>query len=267
MRLILTLVILVCFSALVYGNFHWNDKLASAVDREEAHLLVGGAAKSEKEAELEENKMTVDDFSNLPSESAEFIIEKFNKDEEIELVIIGSEYTIAGEQSWSTMFKEKMEHTYERLFNITIIDIPGGATTEEVISNDLINKNLTVTPDFVILEPFLLESNGIIDIEQSLNHISTMIDDIKLLNTDVFIFLQPAQPLHKAIYYPTEVEKLKNVAKEQELFYIDHWNNNWPDYHSDEFLEYIIPDTILPNEKGHLIWANYILRLFSIEEG
>lgn len=250
--------------ALVYGNYHWNGKLASAVDKGEAQFLNNG--EKTKKLESDEKEITVEDFSDLPIDSAKFIMDKYNNEEAVELVVIGSEYKAAGEQPWSAIFKDEMEQTYKNLFNITIIEVSGGVTTEEVINNDLINQNLTIKPDIVILEPFLLDSNGIVGIDHSLDHISTMIDDIKRINSDVFIFLQPAQPLHKAIYYPEEVGKLKSMAEDRQLFYIDHWADNWPDYNSDEFLEYTIPDTIFPNQQGHQIWADYIIRLFKNEE-
>ncbi|MGD6871004.1 SGNH/GDSL hydrolase family protein [Sutcliffiella horikoshii] len=264
MRAILTLVVLICIGALVYGNYHWIGKLASAVGKEEAQFLYN--VDNTNELESGEKELTVEDFSNLPIDNAKFIMDKYNRGEAVELVLIGSEYKTAGVQSWSGIFKDEIEQTYKILFNITIIELSGEVTTEDVINNDLINKNLSIIPDIVILEPFLLDSNGIIGIERSLEHVETMIEDVKLINSDVFVFLQPAQPIHKAIYYPDEVAKLQSMAEDQEIFYIDHWTDNWPDYNSDEFLEYIIPDTIIPNQKGHQIWADYIMGLFKNEE-
>ena len=34
MRTIMMLVVLTCIGAIVYGNFHWNSKLSSAMDQE-----------------------------------------------------------------------------------------------------------------------------------------------------------------------------------------------------------------------------------------
>jgi hypothetical protein len=60
-----------------------------------------------------------------------------------------------------------------------------------------------------------------------------------------------------------EVEQLKTLAENEGYTFIDHWKN-WPDYQSEEIKDYILYDSgsIAPNEKGHEVWAEYIIDIF-----
>jgi len=69
-----------------------------------------------------------------------------------------------------------------------------------------------------------------------LQNISAIIEDLKNENLDVFLFLQPGQPIHKAIYYSDDIEALKSWTEENGYTYIDNWTS-WPDYQTEELKE------------------------------
>lgn len=260
MRAVLTLVVLFCIGAIIYGNFHWNDKLGSAVDREAANALKGRTATAPVVVENME-ETNEGSFDNLPIEASEFLKKKINDGGVVELVIIGSEVNELADKNWAKLFKEELESTYNGLFNITVNSVTGEVTTVDVVNEDLHLNNITTVPDIVILEPFLLDSNGLIRIEHSLENISIMIEDLKDLNPDLFLFLQPGQPLRNAIYYPLDVEELELWSKEEGYTYINHWEN-WPK-ESEELSDYIKTEDIQPNEKGHKVWAEYLINYFT----
>ncbi len=262
MRAISMLVVLFCIGALVYGNFHWNDKLGSAVNQEAANILTN---RSETATEVTENKenSTKGSFAELPLEMSEFLTEKHNNGEVVELVIIGSDVNKLADKKWTKLFKEELQTTYNELFNITVNAIPGEVTTADVVNEGLHLENLNSVPDIVILEPFLLDSNGLIMIEHSLENISIMIEDLKEMNSDLFLILQPGQPLRNATYYPKDVEELRTWSVEHGYTYINHWES-WPT-NAEELSEYIETEDIIPNDKGHEVWAEHLIKYFTGE--
>lgn len=261
MRVFLMLVILFCFGAVIYGNFHWNEKLASAVDQKAPNVKESTKGDIEKVNNKEE--LNKESFTNLPLEVAEYLRGKQSSGEVVELVIIGSKVNELADKKWSMLFKEELESTYDGLFNITVNAIPGEVTTTDVVKENLYLENLYTIPDIVILEPFLLDSNGMIIIEHSLENISIMIEGLKKKNPNLFLFIQPGQPLRDAIYYPMDIAELEAWTLEQGYTYINHWQS-WPT-DSEEISMYIENDDIIPNEEGHRIWAEHLINYFTDE--
>jgi len=265
MRAFMTLIVLVCIGTIVYGNYHWNSKLGTAVDGKVVDVFENSTATATEVVNNNKEEGIEGSFANLPAALAETLIEKSGNEEVVNLSIIGSEVNALHDDSWSAIFIEEMERTYDGLFNITVTAVQGEVTTKDVVQGNLHLENLNTKPDVVILEPFLLDSNGLILIDHSLVNISTIIKDLKAENPDVFLFLQPAQPIQNAIYYPDDVEALKSWTEENGYTYLNHWTS-WPDYQSDELQDYINPDSIIPNEKGHEVWAEYMVNYFTGNE-
>lgn len=80
MRALLTIVILVCIGSIVYGNYHWKDKVASAGDSRSGMQVESKADASEKSSkeqdEDEKLESTASSFPNLPMDLADFLIQK-----------------------------------------------------------------------------------------------------------------------------------------------------------------------------------------------
>ncbi|CAG9621392.1 SGNH/GDSL hydrolase family protein [Sutcliffiella rhizosphaerae] len=265
MRTLLTVVISLCIGSIIYGNYHWNHKIGSASVGKEEEITINNKTETTKDKKEHTKVVGENEYPNLPTEVSTFLNEKMSDGESVELLVIGSEVIEMGERPWTTIFKQELEREYGRFFNITIKAIPGEVTTSDVIERDLLLENVDISPDIVIFEPFLLDSNGYILIEHSLENITLMIEKIKNMNPDLFLFLQPGQPIYNAIYYPDDVNTLRTYSEEHGHPYIDHWSN-WPDYHSVEFKEYYIHESFNPNEKGHEVWAEYLLNLFMSKE-
>ncbi|WP_404468988.1 SGNH/GDSL hydrolase family protein [Sutcliffiella horikoshii] len=261
MRAFMTLIVLICIGTIVYGNYHWNSKLGSAVDGK-VDVHKNSTATATEVVDNNKEEVVNGSFTNLPESLVETLNEKSENKETINLAIIGSEVNGFHDNSWTTIFKEEMESTYDGLFNITVTAIQGKVTTSDVVQENLHLENLNAKPDVVILEPFLLDSNGLIIIDHSLQNISSIIEDLKAENPDVFLFIQPGQPIHNAVYYPEDVEALKTWTEENGYTYLDHWSS-WPGYQSDVLLDYMNPDSIIPNEKGHEVWAEYMVNYFT----
>ncbi|WP_078378865.1 SGNH/GDSL hydrolase family protein [Sutcliffiella halmapala] len=266
MRILTILVAVGCIAAIIYGSVHWQQKIKNVPSE---GVIASTNLESDKERNVGEtvasSKGNIEDYvTSLPLDIAEFLVKASENQEKVELVIIGSGASTIGERVWPAIFKEEIESTYGELINVSVYDIPN-ATSIDVINGNLHMEAIDVTPDIIIFEPFILEDNGVVLLEQRLQHIKTMIADIKELNENAFFFLQPPHPVQGAVYYPLEVEELKVLAEEEGHTFIDHWTN-WPDYQTDEIVEYLLPQNKAPSEKGHEVWAEYIVNIFINKE-
>ncbi|MGM0837605.1 MAG: SGNH/GDSL hydrolase family protein [Bacillota bacterium] len=265
MRILTVIVALSCVAAIVFGSMHWKQKIATVSTEE---VIATTNIENENDPKTDEKTMETKGISieevtsSLPTEAASKLIAAKETDDTVEIVIVGSEANTMGDRIWPDIFKEKMNETYGEMVNITVFDIQN-VTTEIVVSDELHMEAVKQNTDIIILEPFMLNDNGAVNIDDTLVNIQTIIEDFKAVNKEAYVFLQPAHPIYNATFYPLEVEQLKTLAENEGHTFIDHWKN-WPDYQSEEIKDYILYDSasIAPNEKGHEVWAEYITNLF-----
>ena len=116
-------------------------------------------------------------------------------------------------------------------------------------------------PDLVLLEPFLLNDNGVVMIDDTLAHIQSIIDQLKSAAPNAVVILQPPNPIYNATYYPRQVERLEAFANENGYPYLNHWPA-WLDDQSEELNRYVDPQTDLPTAEGAKVWANALAKRF-----
>ncbi|MGD6831751.1 SGNH/GDSL hydrolase family protein [Sutcliffiella halmapala] len=270
MRILAFIIVIICSITLVLGNLHWKEKLenSSAVgaavnekaSTKEEGSDIGVTTGSEIDPSLKEK------LAFLPFGTSSFIEEAASNQQTIDLLILGSEANTMGSMPWTKLFQEKMEDAYGDLFHITIKEIRD-TSSYTVVNEELHSENLEVTPDLLILEPFLIKDNSVgISIEQSIEHIEMIIEDFKSLNPELHVFLQPAHPLHGGLYYPRDVEVFREYVELSEYTYINHWQV-WPEDHNSAELEALLmEDNAGPNDEGHEVWAEYVANIFINEE-
>ncbi len=95
------------------------------------------------------------------------------------------------------------------------------------------------------------------EINESLDHVSSVMDSIKSKNPETVFILQPPHPLYNATFYPNQVKALKNYAEAEGIVYLDHWKA-WPDYSTEKIKDYLTKDQSEPSVKGHEVWAKFV---------
>jgi hypothetical protein len=264
MRVIaLIIVIILAVGTIITGKVHWNKKLSVYHGMESTVVL------SEEESNQVEEKATLDVSQytkNLPEQVTQKIEEAVHKDEPIQFVILGSKSTSSAENGWPSLLEKELLDTYgENVFEITIVEI-SDKTSTQVVQEQLYKEVTQLTPDLLLFEPFILMDNGEVEMAERLENITTIIDEFKKVNSSVYVYLQPANPLYNATYYPKEVEDLKLFAEQQSITYLNHWDA-WPDYRTEEIKTYLEADPTIagksvPNEQGHELWASFLTDYF-----
>ncbi|WP_052659397.1 SGNH/GDSL hydrolase family protein [Bacillus alveayuensis] len=245
---------------IVIGHIYWKEKIHQSVEQA---LSQNGSTAMQKEGKQQEEwkRQLLEYASNLPEAVQQKIETAVSSKQPVQFVIFGSEATSADPTGWPNLLKQSLDDTYGAdIFSITIKEYKD-MTTTEAIEEKIIEDVIALKPDVILFEPFILNNNGALPIEQTLEDITKMLTELQSSLSDVVVMLQPAHPIYRAIYYPREVEQLKQYAEENGYIYLDHWVG-WPDYKSDEIKKYVTEDNNTPTEEGHRLWADFLKNYF-----
>jgi hypothetical protein len=256
------LTIVISVGTIILGHLHWKEKIS-------AHAKQAVPASMEQQSETDatqaaDKETKLKYAKNLPKEIQEKIAKSIETGKSLHFVMFGSEATSSSPSGWPAILKEKLLETYgEDIFQVSVVEIPE-KTSSEIVNEKLYEEVVNLKPDILLFEPFTLKDNGAVDLDTRNENISTIIQAIKEQVPDAVILLQPPHPLYNAVYYPKEVEDLKNFAEENGWIFLNHWKA-WPDQKSEEIREYLSADRKTPSEKGHQVWAQYLIDYFVSE--
>jgi hypothetical protein len=239
-----------CLAFIVVSHFLWIEKTTVLQATEQTNL-----ASEESNAQQE----TIDELlpltKNWPATSVEKFKQALEQEKPFKIVIAGSS-ALGGETGWAQDTKARLIEAYGA--DYLTVEVREYDMTSEVFIAE--NKHLELADlkaDLILFEPFILKNNGGVEMETTLANLTTTIDAIKQAGPESTVILQPANPIYKAKIYPTQIDQLKNYAVENDLVYLDHWGM-WPDPNSVEIKDYLSSDQSLPNEKGNLVWTEFI---------
>ncbi|WP_338449649.1 SGNH/GDSL hydrolase family protein [Niallia oryzisoli] len=251
-RIIPILLIIVCVATLYFGQANWNKKTAISTTTaavKEGQPNVHDAHPSVWETLLPNTK-------NWPVESTNTFQASIQKEKPFKIVFLGSDSLGNGKDSWPEIVTTALKETFHDYINVNTLQYD--LTSSEYVKQNLQSELIKEQPDLIIFEPFTLNDNGVVKIEDSLDNLSTIIQDVQADNPKAVFILQPPHPLYNATFYPKQVELLKDYAKDHGIVYLDHWEV-WPDSESIEIKEYLVEDQTQPSVKGHELWAGYLV--------
>lgn len=260
MRNIFTaLIFIVCIFALVAGKIHWNQKIDAAGGKE----IDNQTATSENKPQTEEDNMATL-TRHLPEDLSEKIAKATAENKTLHIVAAGSNATAEGSGTWTSILQKRLDKAYGKdRFQISV-ESYGDEISINVVQQEHYTSMIEHEPDIVLFEPFLLVDNGKVAISNTLESIEIITSKLKEMSEHTVIILQPPNPIHNAVHYPTQVQELQTFAEEHNFIFLNHWEN-WPHYESDELLDYLDENNV-PNTKGHQVWADYIANYFTGEE-
>ncbi|UTR11818.1 SGNH/GDSL hydrolase family protein [Evansella sp. LMS18] len=275
-RWLVFLIIFISIGAVIFGRFSYQAKLSDIAEAAKEHSSTPILqAEDNAASEPEENNGTDNNESSeiniaeltgdLDSSIRDLIEGRYAEDEKIEVAAFGSRALTDSENEglipWPELLEENLNESYgTELFEITIYSFDR-LTSLEVYQDSLYEEAAVSQPDLLILEPFMLSNNGNVRIEDSLDITERLIEEFERENEDIIVLVQPAPPLYNSVFYPQEVEELKNFAEETGLTYIDHWEE-WPGIQEDELLNYSVDRQGIPTEAGHELWAEALKKYF-----
>lgn len=271
-KLFILVVAILALASIVAGKVHWDNKIEATtknvvktentnIKSEEASNLEESEEKSNEQSMVKEEVLEY--TKNLPDEIVAKIENAIATGEPVHLAIMGSVSTAAGPNGWPTLLKQELLNTYgEAIFKVSIKEIADTKSTE-IVANRLYQDVIDSKPDILLFEPFILEDNGYVELQDRFANFTTIINDFKEQLPDITILVQPANPLHNATFYPKEIAEFKTFVENSGYIYLNHWEA-WPDPNSPEMANYLLSG--LPNDLGHQVWAEYLIDYFIFVE-
>ena len=238
---------------LVIGNINWNLQEESPLSKIKSSE---SAEDSKSNSDSDSGLDYYSDFVTSWPKSAQKVFEnKLSDKKQFNIVLLGSESIGNKKLGIVTPLKKALEKKYDQY--VTIDSIVYDGTSSDYVSEQAYSTLIDRKPDMIIMEPFLLNDNNVIDISTTLMNLRQIILETKVQLPDVTFILQPAQQIYDASLYPMQISDLQKFAEAEKITYWNHWEA-WPDGKDKKVLDYLVKDSSDPNEKGYEVWSKYL---------
>lgn len=264
MRKFITLMAVVAtIIFLAAGHFYWKEKTsahAPAMKESSKSGEVNAKKKADESVEVDTDVLEL--TATWPDQARDSFERAVADGKVYKIAFVGSEALGENDGGWSVMLKDAIGEAYGDAVEVDIFEY--AERSDEFISNGDHKEVAKFKPDFVLFEPFTLNDNGNLEVEENHENIKTFMSAVKKENDGAVFVLQPPYPIHGATFYPAQVEELEKFANEEGYVYLNHWSE-WPDQEDEELRSYLKDKQSVPNEKGHEVWFNYLEDFFIAE--
>ncbi|MBN3554164.1 SGNH/GDSL hydrolase family protein [Fictibacillus nanhaiensis] len=260
-RFLMVFVMIACVVSVVGGHFFYNNKLEKNAYAAKREIGITEKRTASKKVSSEETPLLKENlFANAPEGIAELYKEKEKMGNPLKFHLVGSTNTSSDQGTWAQLFTTEMTNTYKEKVNLHTTST-GDMTSLELQDDSIYEEIQTRKSDVIIIEPPLLNDNDGISMRDTLFVLSNMIEGIKTSNPEAIILIQSSNPISKPAKYADQVLELENFAKEESITYLNIWSS-WPSVDSEEIKDYYDSTTLQPNEKGHKLWADFMIKAF-----
>lgn len=243
-----------CIIFLVISNSYWTNKTTIHIEASKNVTKVVAADRVDHSL-----TQLLPLTKNWPVQSVERLKQAIYEKSPFKISLVGST-ALGGETGWAAQTKARLLESYGAEF-LTVDIIEYDSTSTHFKEDEKLAQLVELNGDLILLEPFILNDNGEVVIEDSIANVTTIIETVKQTNPEVVFLLQPSYPIYKATRYPVQISELKKYAEENAIPFLDHWTA-WPSADSEEVKEYLAADQSQPNENGHLLWSEFISNYF-----
>ncbi|WHZ02859.1 hypothetical protein QNH48_28735 [Neobacillus sp. YX16] len=240
----------ICIGVLAYSHLSWNKQTS-------VQAVISEPETKDKQESIEGtiDHKYIELAGNWPKSAIDKLTLSLKEGNPYKILFVGSTTS-----EWENVVSTSITDSFgsERVTNeLLTYDL----TSEEFVAE---NKQLEIAAkgaQLIVIEPFLLNDNGVVTIDVTLANLTKIIEDIKADNPGTTFLLQPSYPIYLPKYYSTQIEELKAYAKENNITYLDHWTA-WPSTDNLEIKEYLDEQQSGPSEKGYQVWAQYLVEYF-----
>lgn len=260
------IVLIGCIVLLVGSYMQWNQKISSSGTVSSTPKSPSEIEVAEKEEPVsaepkDETKRLLSLAANTDEDIQKLVEKRLASDKPLKFLITGSAVMEKGNPGYAEQLEAALEEAYGDSIEVTVQSFD--MTSDLFIDSVEEELDLTKGFDLVLLEPFNLKNNGVLTPEDQETYIERFQNRLTEAVEDAVLVLHPSQPLHNAVYYPLEVDAIKEYASSNKIPYINHWDD-WPASDSDDLPNYLDEDSA-PNTKGAEVWANALIKYFIAE--
>ena len=273
-NLTVTFFIIICLGALAFSYFNWKQKLAgeseenafaegsvteiAMMDRDTADSFEHESYTIEEGAALTASELA-SLSTNMDEALAGLLASRFDSGEHVKLLIVGSQaITQGGEGGVAGILAGSLANVYHGFIETDIVSFTG--TSREFIEkmDELVDWETGY--DAILLEPFTLNNNGRVVIEDEHRHILQFRERVQEFTEDAVLVLMPSQPIHRPNFYATQIRALERFTESREIPYIDHWQG-WPNVMDEKLYDYL-DENSAPTNLGAEVWAGVLREYF-----
>lgn len=257
------MIVVLCIAIIGFSYISWKEKLATASEKklETAPLVEEKEKKAETSKPIEET-ISEDELQKLTANMDEKVrgvfLNRSELGEKVQFLLVGSQAMESGEPGYGEQLKQTISDKYKGFVEIQTAAFD--VTSTEFIGQE---TDLSVGYDVILMEPFTLNNNGLVEIEVEHEDIQTFNVSLQNEVNDAVLLLQPPQPIYGAGFYLTQVNALEEFATANDFVYINHWSA-WPDT-TNPLLEDYLTEESNPNNNGAKAWANELISYFVAE--
>ena len=252
--LLVALLTLLCGAILVFSYLSYQEKLSQASNPEPETGTDSESSDEQPTTDIGEPYLTTEELAAFTANADQKVLDvlkaRLDAGETSQMVVIGS----ADIQGVADRLANAVQEAYGEYLTVDAFAYDG--TSTEFVNNGMQHLAWTNAYDIVVYEPFTLNNNGVVTIEDERAHIAQVEERAMEAVQDVAFLLTPPQPIPNAGYYQTQIQSLKDYAQQQSIPLIDHWTN-WPEDPS-EYLD----ESHRPTEQGLDAWANALINYF-----
>ncbi|TYS69849.1 SGNH/GDSL hydrolase family protein [Sutcliffiella horikoshii] len=250
-KILIILFSILAMSLIFLGKMQYDNKIAQA----------GKAVQQDQTSDSTDGSL-IALTENMSGDLQAKVKSMMESEVPIKVLIVGSGAIMNGDANnlpWPLLVKNALEDNYGNdVFEIDVLNFEN-ITTNHLIEIKGHEQIAAKQADVLIIEPLLLNDDGFVKIEHTLQNLKTIIDSVLQVNPETHVMLQPPNPIFEPVAYLEQVEALEEYALKNEIEYLNHWPD-WPDTSSEDIKEVIKGS--FPNAKGQEIWANYFINYF-----
>lgn len=256
-------IIVASIAIVIISYISWHVKLED-IKKNATKVVPISASGSNNLVEKSSMNLNFTDLKNY-SKNSDSSVQKLLKNrlkngQQVQMLILGSTAMEEGGEGYAALLEKSFKETYGEF--ITITSQPFDSTSADFISKHLNKVNWSKPYDLVLLEPFILNDNGLVPTEEEFEYIDQIKEKVRGQVKDAVVVLQPSFPIFRTSYYETNVASLKSFAKEHSFPYVNHWEE-WPSSSDTNLKSYLTGDNEQPNERGTKLWAQSLSKYFT----
>ncbi|MDI2587677.1 SGNH/GDSL hydrolase family protein [Psychrobacillus sp. NEAU-3TGS] len=266
-RMIAIVISAICIILLISSYLTWKSRLE--------HVKAGTKTIHSTQIELTEKEDVIlpkkeesvalsrtiveNSIKNADKKVQNLLLNRLDAGAKVQLLIVGSSSMEEGAPGYASLLNNALTDTYGDFVETTVLPFDG--TSKQFIEGNMADLDWEKGYDLILLEPFTLNNNGKVKIEDEQKHIIAIKDKALEEVSDAVIVLQPSYPIYNANFYLVQIRSLKNFSATNAYPYINHWSA-WPDT-TDSRLKSLLTEDQRPNSEGAKVWASPLITYFT----
>lgn len=121
--------------------------------------------------------------------------------------------------SWPELVKDKVAGTLGNHIDVSTFSYD--IHSLEYLNQNMVDEVTAVHPDLILFGTFILNDNGIVEVEDSLVIITAFMDTVKSEQSEAVFLLQPPQFIMP--FYSIQVQELRKYAETNGIAFLNHW--------------------------------------------